>query len=219
MRSKSTREQRRWRIYLRVISCFCLALLLLLAAFQSIWVFGGSASGIMLQVGLQRTRVENIAKNVQILENQPAATHPQAVSELQSALPRFEKTQAGLQNGDDSLQLPMSVPTDIAPLVANTQPDYNAIDGALRQILAHIRQPIDPTEVAIILEHEHGYALAINQVNVAWKQRIDSAFLHIFWIESVLVAANSIVAIIVYFYVSRGIIAKIPPQEAAPDAS
>ncbi len=217
MQKKPTREQRRWRTYLRIISCFCLALLLLLAAFQSIWVFGGSASSIMLQVGLQRTRVQSIAKDVLVLQYRPVATHPQAVSELQSALPRFEKTQAGLQNGDTSLQLPTNVPGDIAPLVANTQPDYTAIDGALRQILAHIKEPIDPIEAAIILEHEHGYALAINQVSTAWQQRIDSAFLHIFWIESGMVGANSIVAIIVYFYVSRNIIPKIPPQEAVPD--
>lgn len=214
MRKKPTREQKRMRTYLRIISCFCLVLLLLLVAFQSIWVVGGSASSIMLQVGLQRTRVQSIAKNVQILENQPADVHPQAVSELQSALPRFEKTQAGLQNGDVSLQLPMSVPTDIALLVANTQPDYNAIDGALRQILAHIRQPIDPTEVSVILEHERGYALAINQVSAAWKQHIDSAFLHIFWIESGLVAIIITLNSIIYFFVSRRIIASL--QEAQP---
>src|SRR2546430_123803 len=103
------KQAKRQRIYIRIIVVFCVFLLLLLAGFQWIWVGAGSASSIMNQSGLQRTRAQAIAKDTLILAYRPESEHAQAVNELQNLLPRFEQTQKGLQVGDNSLQLPPRV--------------------------------------------------------------------------------------------------------------
>lgn len=198
--------QRRLRRYLRLAITTQIILLLLLAAFQAIWVLGGSASGIMEQTGLQRTRAQNIAKDVLILAYRPADARPQAVSELQNILPRFEQTQTGLQNGNTTLQLPAHVPDNIAQLLIAAQSDYISIDSATKLILAHTDKPVDAIQLAIILNHEHGYALAMTQVDMAWKQHIDNAFAQIFWIEIGLNALLIVLNAPLYYFVSRRII-------------
>ena len=193
------------RAYIRIVVMACILLLLLLAGFQWIWVGAGSASSIMIQVGLQRTRVQAITKNVLILAYRPAIEHPQAISELQNTLPRFEQTQRGLLSGDVSLQLPTRVPEDITQLVLTTQSDFISIDTATKVILSNPHNA-DLIQVAIVVEHEHNYALTMNTVNTAWQLRIDSAFLHLYWIESGLVGMLILVIGGNYLFIARRII-------------
>jgi hypothetical protein len=186
-------------MYIRIAFVTAIVFLLLLGAFQSIWVFGGSASSIMNQVGLQRARVQAITKNVLILAYRPITEHAQAVSELQNVLPIWERTQNGLKAGNASLQLPANVPGDIATLVSLAQSDYLAIDTAARVILAHTATPVDPLQLAIVVSHEHGYALAMTQVVNAWQQHIDAAFFHLYLIESGITLG--LIALILLFYI------------------
>ncbi len=181
----------------------CIALLILLGLFQSVWIIGGSSSGIMLQCGLQRTRMQAIAKDMLTLAYRPAIEHAQAIGELQIALPLFEQTQRGLQVGDASLALPSRVPETIQALVAIAQPDYLAIDVAARKITAHADAPVDPIELQIVLSHEHSYAMEMTQITNAWQQQIDATFLHIFWIESALTALVLILVIWIYVRLKR----------------
>ena len=178
------------RIYARCACVFCIVMLILLAALQSVWVLGGSASSIMLQCSVQRTRIEAAAKDVLILQS--SQEHTQAISELQNLLPIWEHTQAGLINGDSLLQLPKNVPSNIVVLMSIAQPDYQSIDAALHVIVAHPDKQIDPIEAQIVLDHEHPYVLAMTQVVNAWKLRIDDAFMHIYLIESAMVAIITI---------------------------
>jgi hypothetical protein len=203
------RDPRFTRAYVRIIVIALLLILLLLGGFQSIWVFAGSASSIMVQVGLQRTRGQAIAKDVLILAYRPESEHIQAISELQNALPLFEQTQKGLQVGDSSLMLPNRIADEIVQLVAATQPDFVSIDTAVKVILAQVHAhpdaPIDPTQRDIILAHEHGYVVAMSAVNSAWQARIESAFLHLYEIETGHVVV--LIALIGgnYFFVTRRI--------------
>src|SRR5580765_2203435 len=196
--------QKNLHAYIQLAMIASILLLLVLGLFQSIWIYGGSETGIMTQVGLQRTRVQALAKDVQILSYRPASEHAQAINELQNVLPRFEQTQAGLQHGDDALQLPTHVPTDVAQLLIATQSDYTAIDTAVRLIIAHHDEPVDPIQRDIVLAHEHDYSTQMTLINTAWQQRIDGAFLHIFWIESgITLAALALIALSYLFLIRR----------------
>lgn len=189
-----------WKLhqYARITTVFCVVLLLLLFGFQSIWVAGGSASSIMEQTGLQRTRMQLIAKDVLILENRPVAERPQAINELQIVAPLFEKTQKGLVQGDPTLKLPTSIPGDIEQLVLFSQSDFTAIDAALHVVLTYPDAPIDPIQVTVILSHEHTYTQELSQVNTAWKTKIDNAFLHLYWIESGIVFVLEALLVIIF---------------------
>lgn len=176
----------------------CIALLILLGLFQSVWVLGGSASSIMIQCGLQRTRMQAITKDVLILAYRPTSDRAQAISELQIALPLWEQTQRGLQMGDTVLQLPIQVPEIVQALMTASQSDYLAIDTAARNIVAHTASPIDPIQLQIILSHEHSYAVEMTQVNNAWQLQIDGAFLHIFLIESGITSLVIILLLLLY---------------------
>lgn len=173
-------------VYTRIALITSVCLLVFLELFLTIWVTGGSASSIINQSGLQRARVQAITKDVLILAYRPG--HIQAISELQNTLPAWEETQNGLMNGDPALQLTSHIPDDVKQLVLTTQPDFTSIDTAAHYILDHAATPIDAIQVDIIVSHEHSYTLAMTQVVNAWQQHIDSAFLNLFWIKTVLVA-------------------------------
>jgi hypothetical protein len=170
--------------YARLLTISCMILVLLLMGFQSVWVLGGSASGIMLQTGLQRTRAQAIAKNALILAYRPQTEHSVAISELQNIQPLWEKTEKGLLQGDASLKLPVNKPDEVTQLVWQEQPDFLAMDTALKKILQKPDAPADPIQVEIILDHQPKYSLTLASTTAAWQRRIDDAFLHLFWIES-----------------------------------
>lgn len=176
----------------------CIALLILLGLFQSVWELGGSASSIMVQCGLQRTRMQAITKDVLILAYRPTADHAQAISELQIVLPLYEQTQRGLQMGDTALMLPAHVPETVQTLMIASQSDYLAIDTAAKKIIAHSDGLVDPIQAQIILSHEHSYAVEMTQVNNAWQLQIDGAFLHIFLIESGITSLVIILLLLLY---------------------
>jgi PilJ/NarX-like methyl-accepting chemotaxis transducer len=202
-------QVKRLRTYVRILTATTLVLLLLLALFQAIWVYGGSETSIMNQSGLQRTRAQAIAKDVLILAYRPAAEHPSAISELQAVLPRFEQTQTALQNGDTSLQLPARVPDDITLPLSASQSDYIALDTATRLIAAHPDAPVDAVELSIVISHASMYSQEMTAVVSAWQTRIDGAFLHLFWWETGLVAAIMLVVGGKYLFVTRQILRRL----------
>lgn len=202
-------QTKRLRTYVRILTITMLVLLLLLALFQAIWVFGGSETSIMNQAGLQRTRAQAIAKDVMILAYRPAAEHPQAISELQAVLPRFEQTQAGLQNGNADLSLPNHVPDDILLPLSASQSDFVALDTAARLIASHPDTSVDPVELSIVISHASMYSQDMTAVVAAWQTRIDSAFLHIFWWETGLVCLTMLVIGGKYLFVTRQILRRL----------
>lgn len=197
------KQIKRQRIYIRFIVVFCLFLLLLLAGFQSIWVLAGAGTPIMLQTGLQRTRVQSIAKNALILASRPEEEHTQAVSELQNILPRFEQAQVGLNKGDTSLQLPSHVPDDIAALVVASQSDYGAIDTATRKLLVTADGHVDLLQVDIVITHERDYSLEMTAVASAWQSHIENAFLQIFAWEMGIVFLLLVLVLVQYILITR----------------
>src|SRR5436853_1355459 len=138
--------QYKLRAYARAGLVTMIVLLLLLIAFQSVWVTHGSATSLMNEVGLQRTRSQRIVKDVLILAYRSSSQEKaQALNELQTTLPLFQQTQAGLQAGDDSRGLPKRPPQDIQLLLIQSQSDYVSLHSAGKMILAQPQQ-VDPTQ-------------------------------------------------------------------------
>ncbi len=177
-------------------------LLALLFGFLGIWVFAGSASTIMNQVSLQRSRGVRIAKDALILRYDPLAIdRTQALSEMQDTLPVWARTETALVTGDSTLQLPHP-PSEVVTLVAQAQSDYLPMQIAAQHLLVDPTH-IDPTQVQIILDHEHGYAVSANQITLAWQQHIDDAFYRLFWIEASLVIVVAAVITLNFFVIMR----------------
>jgi hypothetical protein len=191
--------------YARIITISQIALLIILALFQSIWVFGGSETSIMNQSGLQRFRASNIKADVLILAYRPTQEHPQAISDLQNILPAWEQTQAGLRSGSTALQLPSTVPESIQQALIPAQSDFVAIDSAARIILAHADGLVDPIQLQIILDHERQYRIEMSQVVTLWQQQIDGAFLHIYYWEMGLTLAMIVLVVGKYLFVTSSI--------------
>jgi hypothetical protein len=130
-----------------------------------------STLSVIRVIARQRTIEQLIVKDVLIMAYRPTADHVQAISELQNALPNWEKVQNGLQNGDADLGISSNLPSDIKLLVLQSQSDFTSIDTSAHQILAHSSE-VDQTQLLIILQHERAYSLTIFQVSSLFEDHI-----------------------------------------------
>lgn len=201
------------RSYARAGLVTMIVLLLLLAAFQAVWVTHGSATPLLTQVGLQRTRSQRIAKDVLILAYRPSSEEKTlALNELQATLPLFQQTQAGLQAGDDSLGLPKRPPQDVQFVLIQSQLDYALFLNAAKMILAHPQQ-VDSAQVQIVLDQERSYTQTMSNVVTLWSQHIDDIFQELFDIECGLVVALLVTVGLMYGAVTRRALSGLAHQE------
>lgn len=167
-----------WKRVLEIISSFILVvtfvLLLFTVLFEIVPLLPNTADGAVNAIHItnqQSALAERITKDVLILTQD--GDHSQAILELQVSLPVFEKNQNGLVVNDPSLGLPTRIPGDIELLVAQSQPDYAALDSAARSILKNADPPINQNELAIVLQYERPYFLEMNIVSKTWQKRIE----------------------------------------------
>lgn len=174
---------------------FVLILSLLLIGFQSIPVIQGSTAQAVNNASLQRTRSASIAKNALILKYRADTDErAQAISDLQVTAPLFEQEQSVLSGYP---------PADIQVLMVSSRSDYLALDAALRVITAHQNQPIDQTQLDIILAHTTSYNSTINQVVIAIQNHVDDETRMLFIIEIVIDTLLIIIAICFFISVVR----------------
>jgi hypothetical protein len=160
-------------------------------------------SNITVQAGLQRARSQRIAKDVLILADKPTDEEKAAaINELQLQLDGWEKTQAGLRQGDPDLGLPRSVPADVSLVLNQAQPDYIAITTATKAILAAKEKPPDPVQVDIILSHERSYYLAMSQVVMLWQAQLDARRWQFFYIEGSALTAIAVIVICMHRFLT-----------------
>lgn len=158
-----------------VIRIVCIILIALNLAFDALPLVPNNALSTISAIDLQRTLGERIAKDVLILSYRPTSEHVQAVAELQSMLPYWEKVQNGLTGGDESLGISDHLPPDIRLLLVQAQTDYVEMDQAAHTIVAHPSQAVDPIELSIVLQHEPNYFLTMLHVAMLEQQHIQSA--------------------------------------------
>ena len=149
----------------------------------------------------QSVRVQRIAKNVLILENQSASkeSKAQAISEMQNGLPAFENTQASLQQTKN---------TDTHFLIAQSQPDFVSIDTAARSILSHGSGNVDPLQAQIVLDHERNYSLIMTQIGTLRQSHIQSSTT-ILSVVQIVLSTLILIGISVLYHLSAQIITQL----------
>ncbi len=155
----------------RVLGVFGIILLLFLIAFTALPLMPNSTLGVIRIIARQRTIEQLIVKDVLILAYRPTPEHVQAISELQNALPTWEKVQAAFQHGDAELGISANLPPEVKLLVLQAQSDFTSIDTAAHQILTH-SSPVDQTQLLIVLQHERGYSVTMFQVSGLFEDSI-----------------------------------------------
>lgn len=192
------------RIIRGFIACIIIAILLASTLLEILPTLPNSLNSVVNAIHLtnqQYALAERISKDVLTL-TQPGSDHSQAILELQVTLPAFEKNQNGLQTNDPSLGLPAHIPGDIQLLIIQSQADYVALDSAARSILKNADPPIDPNQLAIILQHERPYFIAMNTIAKVWQGHIEQNAFTFFQVELGF-GIGLLVLVIVHFVLGR----------------
>ena len=126
---------------------------------------------VIRRISQQKGFEERIAKNALILVYGDKTLRPQAVNELQTTLPVWERIQQGLEKGDASLGLPGSTPREVDVLISQIRTDFIAIDTASRAILVRPDDPANATQLSIVLAHSQPYYLKMSDISDVWQDK------------------------------------------------
>lgn len=197
------------RAFVHIIAIASMLLLLVLAGFAAVPVTGQSNSAALSQASVQPVRCAAMTANDLVLLYRPTTEHAQAISSLQVALPLFEQEQQTLLANPD---------TEVQWLLQQARPDYLAMVQAEQEIIAHPNDAQLATQVTIVLAHERGYLLTMNQLVFTLQQQDDAQLTHLFWIETGIVFILLIIAGIASTVVSRtlGQVSTLPAHQTLP---
>lgn len=157
---------------IRIIFIVGIVFLALIVASDAWPLFSSSSMQFSRRAIAQRGLAERITKNALIIVCGDKSLRAQSIGELQVTLPGWERVQRGLLNGDAELGLSQDVPGNIKIVLLQARGDFSAIDAAARAILAHPDNPANATQLAIILDHEQEYYLAMASVADLWQDNI-----------------------------------------------
>lgn len=151
-------------------------------------------SAIINNAGLQRTRVEVIANDVQCLETTPdqdVAT----IASLQVVLPMWEQEQSTLARYPDP---------QIQAYLQEANSPYRYIDQAAHTILSEYNNngKVDTTQIKIVQQYEHQYLLSMNDLVFYIQTQSETVIGRIAIMQEVIVALV-IVAIVAKYVLLR----------------
>lgn len=169
-----------WKTIHRIIFGARIALLLLLIVIFIPLALSRPVAGLV-SAELQQARCERIAKDAMILQYRTPDEQPQAISELQVLLPVFQQEQSAIQSYPDS---------QVQLLVLQSNADFTPMVDAVKSILANQGKPVDPTQVDIILAHEHSYEVAANQIVMLMQQNLNTQGTQIFGMELAIILVS-----------------------------
>lgn len=198
----NTRKNRQARAYSWVLFVATVLFLLLLEGTLGLIAAYDNTTAVTTAVVGQRAREVRMVKDVLVLASRPLSEHAQSFSELQDILPLWESTQKGLQVGDASLGLPRYPPTDVVLLLSAAQSDYTPLDVAFQHIVSQ-HGSIDPLQLQIVQEHDHGYAVTMSQVTTLWRTHMSESAIQAFWFESGVVVATLLLAMLSFWLITR----------------
>lgn len=193
------------RIYMVMALLMTLFLLISLVIFEILPLLSGYDDLIVMQqANFQLARDEFIAKDVMILAYRPAAYHYQAVNELQTILPQFQRVQVGLLQGDASLGLPGKPPDSVRAALLVSQSDYLAIATAVQHLLMHPdSENPDMIQVEIILQHERLYTSNMYQVITLLQQDAEARKVQLIGIKLTVIGGAGVIVILKYTLFTR----------------
>lgn len=147
-------------------------LFLLISIATDVWpLMPNEGVQVIRRISQQKGFSERIAKNALILVHGDEALRPQAVNELQTTLPVWERIQQGLEKGDASLGLPGSTPREVDALISQVRTDFIAIDTASRAILVRPDDLANTTQLSIVLTHSQPYYLKMSDISDLWQSK------------------------------------------------
>jgi len=191
-------------------------LLIALAMCEAIPVTNGNNDLVVLsQANLQLARTEFIVKNVYALAYRPATGRALAVGELQIQLPAFQKVQAGLMNGDDSLGLPSNPSNGVKIALLSAQSDYLALATAVKIILSHPDSVPDLAQVNIVAGRERPYISEMYPVVVLLQQEAQTRIIQLLVLKMTLIALVVILVLLKYLLFTKPVIKKMIDEESA----
>lgn len=167
-----------------VVSVLCLLVLVAIALFPIVT----RPYDIINAANAQAARGQRMVKDALLLEYIPSSQltlRTTALSELQDSLPLFESEENALTRLHRA---------DLMVIVNQLASDYTPMDIATRMILAHTDSPIDPLQVAILLQHERPYSVGISQMITLALQDLDDIHQLIFTIAVVILAVLALIA-------------------------
>jgi hypothetical protein len=163
-------------------------LMLLLMGFELVPSLSGGDAPYINQAALQLTRSQQLTNAAYMLAYRPAAEHAQAMYDLQTILPAFEKEQNLLLTNTTS---------EIQDLLQQARTDYLPIIAALQTIIAHPQSVVDPIEINIIVLHEHSYLITMNALLLILPRHLEDRNIQLFIIQIIIEVLFSIVFIMV----------------------
>jgi hypothetical protein len=193
------------RVYMIMSLIMTLFLLLSLVLFEILPLLSGYDDLIVMQqANFQLARDEFMAKDVMILAYRPAAYHYQAINELQTILPQFQRVQVGLLQGDASLGLPGKPPDSVRAALLVTQSDYLAIATAVQRLLMYPdSENPDMIQVEIVLQHERLYTTNMYQVITLLQQDAEARKVQLIFIKLTIIGGAGVIVILKYTLFTR----------------
>ncbi len=170
------------RMLTRALGWLGVFLLLASLAFEALPLIPRNTLNTFHLAARQRVLEEHLVKDIFMLAYRTDSDdHAEAISEMQTALPAWERVQNGLLNGDASLGISPNLPGDVKIMLLQSQPDFSYLDAAAKRILAH-PSPVDPTQLTIVLQHSQAYYLSTGQAVSLFQQDIsDTARAYFEW--------------------------------------
>lgn len=174
--------------------CFGLTIFLLLTTLSFLLLplsRLADAANKLNNLNLQQARCERITKDVLILAYRSEGERAQALSELQDTFPLWQQEQNSLAIiSDPQIQL----------LVLQSDADYTPMAKATQTLLSQLRTPPGLLQVTIILQHDHGYEVTMNQLVTLIDQDIVNNEQQFLLIESAFVGVGLILVILSRFW-------------------
>lgn len=173
-------------------ACLFALLLLAILAWSPVYF---DESAIINNAGLQRTRVEVIANDVQRLETLPDQDIT-SIASLQAALPMWEKEQSILASYPD---------TQIQTYIQEANSPYRLIDQAAHTILSeyNANKHVDMIQINIVQQYEHQYVVTMNDLVYYIQMQSEMVNQWIAIVQEVILALVAVAMAAKYFLLRR----------------
>lgn len=150
--------------YVRILEVLAVLLLVFLVWFEIVPSSSQEDEQYIVNVGFQRERDQLFVNSLYTLQYRSEAEKAQAISDLQSSLLAFQQEQALIwKNPDPGVQ----------GYLHAAQPDYLAITTAVQVLIDHPDNPVNRSELAVILSHDHHFFTSIDALVTFLKQELE----------------------------------------------
>lgn len=168
---------KKFRLFTRITVVACLAFLILLTGFETL-PLSHYGTNYLNNADTQRVRSQVLLKSALTLEYRPASEHPQAISDMQVALPLFIQEQNILAQNPN---------VDIQQKVQAANPDYQAMIAAAQRIITTPSgKPVDPVQVDILIGHNRDFLIEETAVITVIAVDEENEQILLFFVEFIL---------------------------------